>query len=205
MRPNRLRSATVGFLAAAAFAVIPSAASAGVLVSDAVDCETQIFSQPFLPWADPAQYTLQPGGAFEAGAPQWTLDRAVIADGNEPWFITAPTDSKSLNVLPSGSATTGSICVGIEHPDLRFFVRPSNPAAKLTVEVFFKDAGGEIRSAPIAVVGGTSDWTLTPQIPIVANLLALLPGAHTAVAFRFTASGGSFRIDDLYVDPMQRW
>jgi hypothetical protein len=40
---------------------------------------------------------------------------------------------------------------------------------------------------------------------VVANLLPLLPGAHTPVAFRFTPQlGGEWAIDDVYVDPFQR-
>ena len=38
-------------------------------------------------------------------------------------------------------------------------------------------------------------------MPIVANLLPLLPNGMTPVQFRFSASGGGFQIDDLYVDP----
>jgi hypothetical protein len=38
---------------------------------------------------------------------------------------------------------------------------------------------------------------------IVANLLPLLDEG-TPVAFRFTASGGSYAIDDAYVDPWSR-
>ena len=39
---------------------------------------------------------------------------------------------------------------------------------------------------------------------VVANLLPLLPGEHTPVAFRFTALGGDWSIDDVYVDPYSR-
>ena len=40
---------------------------------------------------------------------------------------------------------------------------------------------------------------------MLANLLPLLPGEMTAVAFRFTARGGaSWAIDDIYVDPKRR-
>jgi hypothetical protein len=40
---------------------------------------------------------------------------------------------------------------------------------------------------------------------IGANLLPLLPGSKTAVAFRFTAVSGDWQIDDVYVDPFTRW
>jgi hypothetical protein len=41
-------------------------------------------------------------------------------------------------------------------------------------------------------------------MPIGVNLLPLLPGNYTAVAFRFRASGGDWQIDDVYVDPYCR-
>jgi hypothetical protein len=39
---------------------------------------------------------------------------------------------------------------------------------------------------------------------VVANLLALLPNETTPVAFRFTAQGGDWSIDDVWVDPYGR-
>jgi hypothetical protein len=97
------------------------------------------------------------------------------------------------------------ICVGIEHPDLRFFARASNPSATLKVEVLFEDADGNVRALQIGAVTGNSGWAPTAMYPLVANLLPLLPGSHTAVSFRFTAGGGCVRIDDVYVDPYSRW
>jgi hypothetical protein len=60
-------------------------------------------------------------------------------------------------------------------------------------------------AAPIGSVSGGKGWSPTAPMPIVANLLALMPGTHTPVAFRFSARGGSFQIDDLYVDPYRSW
>jgi len=40
---------------------------------------------------------------------------------------------------------------------------------------------------------------------VVANLLPLLPGHHTPVAFRFTPLlGSSWSVDDVFVDPYAR-
>jgi hypothetical protein len=62
-----------------------------------------------------------------------------------------------------------------------------------------------VRDLTIGRVSNKS-WTPTPIFPIIANLLTLLPGEHTAVAFRFTPEGtGSWRIDDVYVDPYGRY
>jgi hypothetical protein len=94
-------------------------------------------------------------------------------------------------------------CVGIGHPTIRFFSKRTSGGSlsTLRVEVLFDDALGETRSATIGLLPSGCSWSLSPQIPIVANLLPLLPDNTTPVAFRFTAQGGSFRIDDLYVDP----
>jgi len=186
---------------AAAALAIPASASAGPLVATATGCADQSLGQPFRPWADLASYTLHPGGDFERRA-GWTLaGGASIVDGNEPAFVGSATDSHSLAIPSGGGATSPSLCVGIEHPDMRFFATASNPTATLGVEVLFEDSMGNVRSASIGVVAGSTRWAPTAPFPLAVNLLPLLPDSRTAVAFRFSASGGSFRIDDVYVDP----
>jgi hypothetical protein len=200
---HRIRMFTAAAAALTAL-VLPAAASAGSLEDAAPSCDSQVLGQTFLPWADVANYTLNPGGSFEDGAAGWRLDGASVADDNEPFAVGGAADSRSL-ALPSGSsAVSAPICVGLEHPDIRFFTTASNPMARLSVEVLFEGPSGELLSAPIGTVSGAGRWAPTAPFPIVANLLALLPNNHTAVAFRFAASGGNFRIDDLYVDPYQR-
>jgi hypothetical protein len=97
--------------------------------------------------------------------------------------------------------------VGILHPTLRFFARRSAGSAlsTLTVEVLFEDAGGRVRSLPVGAVVAGSAWRPTLPFPVVANLLPLLPGQNTAVAFRFTVLGSAtWQLDDVYVDPHRR-
>jgi hypothetical protein len=194
----RLRTLAGAIAATAAFA-LPAAAQAGPIVADAPDCAAQALSQPFLRFADPAQYTILPGGTFEQGNP-WR--GGSVRAGNEPWNVTSARDDSSLSLSSGSSTTSRSICVGIDHPDLRFFASASNPLAVLRVEVLFEDAFGHTLSAPIGAVTGSLGWAPTLPMPIAVNLLPLLPGDYTAVAFRFTASGGNFQIDDVYVDPI---
>ncbi|HYF53508.1 MAG TPA: hypothetical protein VEA41_04555, partial [Salinarimonas sp.] len=55
---------------------------------------------------------------------------------------------------------------------------------------------------PVGTVKAGTDWSVTPVQVIVANLLPLMPGDKTPVAFRFTPQGTSgFQIDDVFVDP----
>ncbi|WP_372791405.1 hypothetical protein [Paraconexibacter sp.] len=189
--------------AASALAFAP-AANAGVLVSSATDCEDRSASQVFSPWLDPANYVLAPGGTAES-ADQWTFTGgATIAEGQEPWNVVDDHGTRSVS-LPSGStATTDAICVGIEHPTLRFFVRSSgtNLLSSLRADVLFEDAFGNVRSLPVGLVLPSASWTPTAQMVLVVNLLPLLPGEKTAVAFRFVPQGrGTWSVDDVHVDP----
>jgi hypothetical protein len=201
---NRIRSLAAAGAALVAVAA-PAAANAGPLVADAPSCDSQSLSQPFLPWADVASYTIDPGGTFESGSPRWALSGgAGVVEGNEPYRVTSAADSRSLSMPAGSTAISRSLCVGIEHPDIRLFAKSSNLLARLNVEVLFEDAFGGVHAAPIGAVAAGQSWSPSAPLPIVVNLLPLLPGNRTAVAFRFTASGGNFQIDDVYVDPYAR-
>ena len=204
-RRPRLIVATA--LASLALAGGVSDAHAGPLVRSATACDSLVFEQPFARWLDFANYFLVPGGALETGSTGWKLSKASIVAGNETYYVRAAADRNSLALPAGSSATTPSMCVGIDTPVLRLFVRNKGPlTSTLKVEVLYEDAGGTVRSLAIAKLTGTSSWQPTLQIPVVANLLPLLPGERTAVAFRFTPAGkiASWAIDDLYVDPHRR-
>jgi hypothetical protein len=100
------------------------------------------------------------------------------------------------------------MCVGIEHPDLRIFARNAGAAiSTLKVEVLYEDASGSVQSLQIGKLTGSASWQPSVVMPLVVNLMPLLPDERTAVAFRFTPEGaaGSWRIDDVYVDPYRRY
>jgi hypothetical protein len=203
----RARVVPVGLIATAAAMISTAPAQAGVLVPTVTSCPTPALSQPFLPWGDSAQYELVPGGNFEAGAQSWSLSGgAADVAGNESYYVGSPTDSQSLS-LPSGSsATSPAMCVGIQNPDLRLFAENTGSSlSTLTVSVNFQTSLGGAATLPIGVISAGSSWQPTLQDPIVANLLALMPGDQTPVSFTFTPSGGgNWQIDDVYVDPWER-
>ncbi len=203
MTPRKLPLKSRLAAGAAALALIgPASASAGVLVASATDCATQTFSQPFLPFGDVASYTLDPGGDFESG-PAWS--GGTIVSGNEPYNVGSASDSHSLALSAGQQTVSPSICVSVNYPDIRLFAKGDSSLAQLNVEVLYEDAGGNVQSLPIGTLAGTGSWTLTPPYVIGANLLPLLPGNNTAVAFRFTAASGNWQLDDVYVDPYTRW
>ena len=60
-----------------------------------------------------------------------------------------------------------------------------------------------VLTLPVSVIPAGQAWTPTLPLPFLANVLALVgKDGTTAVAFRFTSMlGGSFQVDDVYVDP----
>lgn len=207
-RRDCLRAVVAALTTTVVLAAGASSASAGVLVASAPTCDDQALSKTFLPWLDLADYTALSGGDFESDAAGWSLDGAAVAGGNEPYRVGGANDSKSLAIAAGGSATSPTICVGIEHPTVRFFAKRQSGGwlslASLRVDVLFETASGTVASLPIGTVGGGSSWQVTNPMLVVANLLALLPGDKTPVAFRFTADGADFSIDDIWVDPYSR-
>ena len=189
--------------ALAAMAVAAPSANAGVLVATADNCPDQTAAQVFQPWLDPMSYTLVPGGTLEGGAPGWSLNGASVVSGNEPWQVHGDGESSSLKIPAGKSATTDTICVGLEHPTLRLFARNSTAlVSTLSVEVIFKTSLGLKASAPVGVLLPSGQWKPSPRLLVVANLLPLLPGEHTPVQFRVRSVGlGTWWVDDFYVDP----
>jgi hypothetical protein len=195
-------AALAATMATMAFA---STASAGILTAPAKDCGDESLSQPFAGFGDGHQYKVVPGGSFEGSLTDWTLSGgAKVATPNEPWKVGGSSHAKSL-VLPAGShAITAPTCVGLAEPTLRFFAKKnSGLLSTLVVSVYVKTSLGLTVPVPVGVVLGNSQWKATPQMLIIANLLPLLPGDRTPVAFQFTPLLGSWQIDDVYVDPMR--
>jgi hypothetical protein len=184
---------------------VAAPANAGILTASAKDCGDESLSQPFAGFGDRAQYKIVPGGSFEGALTDWTLIRgAKVVAGNEPWKVGGSNHGKSL-VLPAGSsAITAPTCVGLAEPTVRFFAKKNRGLlSTLAVSVYVKTSLGLVVPVPVGVVLGNGQWKATSPMLIVANLLPLLPGDRTPVAFQFTPLLGDWQIDDVYVDPMR--
>jgi hypothetical protein len=207
MTGKKTRNAVLAIAAVlAGFAASAAPASAGLLVSTARSCSANVLSQPFAGFGDNASYTSVPGGSFESGTGGWTLaGGAKVVTGNEPWKVGGSASSHSLSLPAGATATSPAMCVGLGEPTLRYFSKASSLlglTGAMTVDVLTETSLGVV--VPVPLVPGllTNSWTpgLIPT-PIVANLLPLLPGQMTAVAFRFHAVSGNWGLDDVYVDP----
>ena len=208
MRVNFKRGTLLGAMTALAVGVFGGAgpASAGVLVQTATNCPAQAFSQPFAPWHDGASYTPVGNAGLESGAAGWHLSgNARVVSGNEPWHVGGSRDGYSLR-LSSGSAETPTLCVGLQHPTVRFFVKKnSGLLSVLAVSAVVHLNGGGTLAVPVGVMAAGSKWTPTPPYLYLGNVLAILAGNSTPMSFRFTPLlGGDWQIDDVYVDPFRK-
>jgi hypothetical protein len=177
-----------------AVAILTAVALAGPAEASAEPCAPAQADQTFLPWLDVANYVSAPEGDLES-AGSWDLDGgAAVVAGNEPFQVGGADDASSLRLPAGGSATTSPMCVGLEHPTLRFFAK--GPLLG-TLKV---DAVLDGHALPVGVVVGGGRWAPSLPLPIVLNTLSLLE--QTDVSFRFTPLlGSSWSVDDVYVDP----
>jgi hypothetical protein len=212
-RTRRARIALTAAVAGAAlFAALPGTASAGVLVASAPSCDNGVDTQPFAQWGDDNNYFLSPGGDFESAAAGWTLNGARVASDQEPWRVSGA-GSHALQIPAGRSVVSPTMCVGIEHPSMRFFAHRSGGGllavtSQLVVTARVETSLGLVVEVPVGTLttltNGTK-WNKTPTQIVLASLLPLLPGEHTPIQFRFTAVGTSdWVIDDVFVDPRGR-
>jgi hypothetical protein len=164
---------------------------------------------PFLRFLDPLPYTLLPGADFESGAAGWRLSGgARIADGNEPWDLSG--DGAHSLLLPAGSsATSPPMCMGLVLPVVRFVSSGGAALSYLQVDALYTDVAGRQRSVTLLPAALPSrSWTPTlPLLQLGGTLNALtLNGLTSEISLRFTPrsllfGSGTWRIDDVYVDP----
>jgi hypothetical protein len=167
-------------------------------------------SNPFLRFLDPLPYTLAPDGGFEGGAAGWKLSGgAKVVTGNESFALSGP-GSKSLQLPAGSSATSPRMCVGLLLPVVRFAYQGGTLLSSLKVEAVWNDASGAERSIVLlpGVLLPSSSWAPTlPLLQLGGLLNALtLNGLTTEMSFRFTPQrgllgSGTWKIDDIYVDP----
>jgi hypothetical protein len=176
--------------------------------TDPGSCPDAPAAQTFLPWGDTNLYQLVSGGDFENGASGWSLsDGAQIQDGNEPYYVGSQSDSSSLYLGDSGSATSDTVCLDPNRPTIRFFVQNNGSVRHswLKVSVNYTDTSGNFQSMTVGWIGANSNWQPVTPVAVLANYLSTLTGPLD-VTFTFTPVGcgtGNWSIDDVYLDPFK--
>jgi hypothetical protein len=201
LRPRGLRTGLTALLSAVAVFVVPAAAQAA--------CGPTPTTKPFQAFSDGHDYSLVPNGGFETGAGGWALSNASVAYGNESFSVRAAGDSKSLAIGATGTAVSPTVCIDINRPTYRFFARRTSGSwGVLNLRVRWQDSSGHTNETTIAALDSTfgTAWRVTPVYNI-ASLLGLWNAdqdSSVQLVFDPENSGGSWAIDDVYVDPYGR-
>ena len=157
-------------------------------------------SQVFNSLGDLNSYTLVQGGSFEAGATGWSLSGATVTAGGA-------SGSRSLTITPNGKAVSPPICVDISTPTFRFVARrASGTWAQMNVNVLWTDALGVTHSTTAGSASGMTSWTASPVMLLGAMLPLWQPGSTLSIRLQFLPAqyGGSWAVDEVYVDPYSR-
>jgi hypothetical protein len=201
LRPRGLRTGLTALLSAVAVFVVPAAAQAA--------CASTPTTKPFQAFGDGHDYSLVPNGGFESGAGGWSLPGARVTTGNESWSVRAAGDSKSLAIDATGTAVSPTVCIDIKRPTYRFFARRTSGSwGVLNLRVRWQDSSGRTNETTIAALDSSfgTAWRVSPVYNI-ASLLGLWNAdqdASVQLVFDPENSGGSWAIDDVYVDPYAR-
>jgi hypothetical protein len=194
-----LRAGITAVLSAAAVFIVPAAAQAA--------CSATPTTKAFQAFGDSADYSLAPSGAFEAGSGGWSLSGASVIAGNESYKVHGSADAKSLAVAATGTAVSPVVCVDITRPTFRFFAkRTSGTWGNLAVKLRWKDSSGHMNDTVVGTVGTGTSWEASPAMSLSSALPLwnLDQTASVQLVFDPENYGGSWAIDDVYVDPYGR-
>jgi hypothetical protein len=195
---------------ASAAAMTASAAPSAKAASLGLVCPNPTYT-PFATFGDRYNYAATPDGGFENGAAGWTLTGgAHVVTGNEPWMVGGAGQSHSLSLPAGSSALSPPMCIGLFSGHMRLFGQNTGAAASnLRVQIIYNGGLGGIlgsltRALRISDQGtlvGGKPWAPTSNIPMLSGVLPLLT---QSVQFKFTplSTGGNWRIDDVYLDPL---
>ncbi len=178
-------------------------ARAGDLLTSA-DCGYGEAAPVFAAWGDSAGYSLAPQGDLSTSV-GWTLNKqATVVTGGDSFSGAG----QSLQLAKGAEVATPAMCVNLDNPTIRFFVKDvgGNGKANLKVDVLYEDFNGHVKHLTIAKLRAGSEWQPSAIVPIYMNMLAQASASGvTAVAFQFKAEGlqkeETVSISSIYVDP----
>src|SRR5512144_2332052 len=136
--------------------------------SATADCGFGTASEVFLPWGDPAGYSLIPQGDL-TDTSEWKLKNVTLSDEHDP-----VTDGAGSLTFTNGDseAVTPVMCVNLDHPTLRLFLadRGGNGKAHFDVTVIYEDLDGKTRDLTLAKLKVGQTWEPSLVMPIGVNL-----------------------------------
>jgi hypothetical protein len=183
-------------------------------LAHANSCPAKPTSKAFQKFGDEANYVLVEGGLFGSGTPNWSLGSAELANEN-PEAENSQYDfgdgrgseggsSRTLQIPDGATVVSAPFCVDSSYPSFRFLMRRVSgdyESATLDVSLRWSDSRGRQHETSDASLQAHRQWTLTPVLELASKLPA---GVTPNVRLVFQPNGGSFAIDDIYIDPYSR-
>jgi hypothetical protein len=182
---------------------LSSTAKAGVAGTGAASYCDPSSTKAFSQFGDSSDYARLFNGGFESGSTGWGLSGgARVVSGNEPYYLSGNrADSHSLSLPAGSSAYSGTVCFALGDWHLRFMLKRLSSSGGLRVQVVVPSVLGLLSILDGGTVSGSGSWAPSPRMALLLSNVTSLLGTN-AVAFRFTAvNGGSFQMDDVYLDP----
>jgi hypothetical protein len=170
----------------------------------AAACGFDAPSQVFLPWGDPADYSLIPEGDL-VDTSRWSLKNVELSSEHDPFTAGA---GSLVFTKGDSEAVTPVMCVNLDHPTMRVFLadRGGNGKAHLEVKMLYEDLDGHAHDLTVARLKVGDSWQPSVVIPIGVNILSVASAnGWTPVAFDFKVhglqKGETFALGGVYVDP----
>jgi hypothetical protein len=217
-----VKSATTGISSVTSSAT-STAASAVVTATSApaAACPVQPVTKAFASQGDTADYSLAPGGNFEAGASGWTLKGgASVVNGNET--LGASAGAKSLRLPPLAVAVSPAFCVDKTHPTFRFAAKIDTLMSGYVAVVLYRDSAGKLTSAQFNASSTQSllpsgKWFASDKAPLSVNIPLLNTNATASAQFMIMSTPtlgalsiltlgltGTVSVDSFMIDPYRR-
>ena len=186
------------------------------------DCGEAKILRPFASWGDRADYVAVDNGSFDYGLEGWTLK------SKPDWAQVVTTKTISgdagavLELEKNGRVVSPPICFDETRPHAKMFARLIKDQrgrlkdGKIAIKVRYATLPkGKVRTIKIGTIRrkrgerGARRWSPTPEIGTGLGRARkrTMPDENGRRWFQFeikNKGGGSWQIDDLYVDPRRR-
>ena len=188
--------------------------STQLLASEASEetCSSPLTQKPFGRFGDYRDYVMAPDGSFEDPVLSgWQLSAwARRVTETDPVDLGANDGTGMLSMAARARAISPTMCVDLNYPIFRLLTKAvgRRDSSEFKIEVVYPDSPKPAWEELTKFDGkqftdAGSGWRLTNDFALKPDLGGDTVGFRR-VAFRFTALRGSWRVDDLYVDPSRR-
>ena len=181
----------------------PDVKAAPVKVSEELAvCPGQTFAQQFGAFGDSNFYTLVEGSEFNGGQEGWELSNgAALVEGTRP-------DGGSGGVLdlPSGAiAVSPPVCVTLQYPTARTWVKTVQGGGGVTVAVYYAGAKSTGKTVGQLASKTANSWELSSPFDVRPEMTGKQEGVREVrFVYANTTKDSDFQISGLYVDPRMR-